>query len=332
MTLKNRRMKAAVTFVLFLTCITLHTGQALAAYPDRPVTILVGFAPGGHMSLSARALALSMSRIMGQPVIVENKAGGTGTVALMAMLAQKPDGYTLCATPTSVLTRVSQMQKVPFKPFSSFKLVMGYATPQLGIIVRNDSPWKSMKDLIKDARVNPGKLKFATIGVGSTPHAGVDEISAAEKLKMIHIPYTGSAEVIAALLGGHVDFASLTSEFVPTVRAGQTRLLATMTERRVSAFPDVPTFRELGYDFVNDAVFAIAAPADIPPDIANKLEAVLAQAVKSKDYLETIDKIDMLPVQYGSKDLDAFIRIQWKVINKHLIGAGLIREAATLPQ
>lgn len=332
MTLKNRWIKPTVMFVLFLTCITVHSGRVLAAYPDRPVTILVGFAPGGHMSLSARALGLSMSKIMGQPVIIENKAGGTGTVALASMLAQKPDGYTLCATPTSVLIRVSQMQKVPFKPFSSFKLVMGYATPQLGIIVRSDSPWKSMNDLIKDARTHPGKLKFATIGVGSTTQAGVDEIASIEKLRLIHIPYKGSAEVITALLGGHVDFASLTSEFVPTVKAGQTRLLATMTEKRVPKFPDVPTFRELGYDFVNDAVFAIAAPADIPPDVLTKLEAALAQAVRSKDYLETIDKLDMLPVQYTSKELDPFLRVQWKVINKHLIGTGLIKEAATLPQ
>lgn len=329
---KNSRITFAVAFALMITCWVFHSGQVMAAYPDRPVTILVGFAPGGHMSMSARALALSLSKILGQPVIIENKAGGTGTVALASTLAQKPDGYTLCATPTSVLIRVSQMQKVPFKPFSSFRLVIGYATPQLGIIVRNDAPWKNMKDLIKDAKANPGKLKFATIGVGSTTQAAIDEIASIEKLKVIHVPYKGSAEVITSLLGGHVDFASLTSEFVPTVKAGQTRLLATMTEKRVPKFPDVPTLRELGYDFVNDAVFSIAAPADTPPDVLAKLEAALAQAVKSKDYLEMIDKLDMIPVQYNHKELDTFLRIQWKVINKHLIGTGLIKEAATLPE
>jgi len=328
----NSRWRLAITFTLFVLCLAFPNGQAQAAYPDRPVTILVGFAPGGHMSMSARALALSLSRIIGQPVIIENKAGGTGTVALMSMLAQKHDGYTLCATPTSVLIRVSQIQKAPFKPFSSFKLIIGYAAPQLGIIVKSDAPWKSLADLVKGAKANPGKLKFATIGIGSTTQAAVDEIASVEKLRIIHVPYKGSAEVIASLLGGHVDFASLTSEFVPTVKAGQTRLLATMTEKRVPIFPDVPTMRELGYDFVNDAIFSIAAPADIPPDVFIKLEAALAQAVKSREYLEMMDKLDMIPVQYSQKELDAFLRIQWKVINRHLIGAGLIKEAATLPE
>lgn len=284
------------------------------------------------MSLSARALAQPLGKILGQPVVIENKAGGTGTVAIASMLAAKPDGYTLCATPTSVLIRVSQMQKVPFKPFSSCRLVMGYAAPQLGIIVKSDVPWKTLAELVQDAKTRPGPLKFATIGVGSTPQAAMDEIAGAEKIKFIHVPFKGSAEVIAAVLGGHVDFASMTSEFVPTVRAGQTRLLATMTEKRVAAFPEIPTLRELGYDFVNDTVFAIAAPADTPPEVLARLEAALAQAVKSKEYLETIEKLDMIPIQYDSKNMDAFLKIQWKIINKHLTGAGLIKEAATAPE
>ena len=105
-----------------------------------------------------------------------------------------------------------------------------------------------------------------------------------------------------------------------------------MTEKRVAAFPEIPTLRELGYDFVNDTVFAIAAPADTPPEVLARLEAALAQAVKSKEYLETIEKLDMIPIQYDSKNMDAFLKIQWKIINKHLTGAGLIKEAATAPE
>ncbi|HPK54354.1 MAG TPA: tripartite tricarboxylate transporter substrate binding protein [Smithellaceae bacterium] len=264
-------------------------------------------------------------RPSGQPVVIENKAGGTGTVAIASMLAAKPDGYTLCATPTSVLIRVSQMQKVPFKPFSSCRLVLGYAAPQLGVIVKSTAPWKTLADLVKDAKARPGGLKFATIGVGSTPQAAVDAIASAQNLKLIHVPFKGSAEVIAAVLGGHVDFASMTSEFVPAVRSGQIRLLATMTEKRVAAFPDVPTLREQGYDFVNDTVFVIAAPAGTPPEVLSRLEGALARAVKSREYLEAIDKLDMIPIQYGSGEMDAFQKKQWKIINRHLVGSGVIK-------
>ncbi|MEI6610229.1 MAG: tripartite tricarboxylate transporter substrate binding protein [Deltaproteobacteria bacterium] len=330
---KNNRMffmGLLGTVIMFV--LVLGSTQAFAGYPERPVTILVGFAPGGSMDLSARALARAAEKILGQPIIIENKPGGTGTVALAALLSQNPDGYILCATPSSVLIRVSQIQEVSFKAFKSFKPLIGFATPPLGIVVKKDSSWKTIKDLVNDAKKNPDKIKFATTGVGSTTQAAVDEMIATEKLQMIHIPYKGSMEALTSLLGGHVDFASLTSELVPSVKSGQTRLLAVMSEKRSPKFPAVPTLKEAGYDFVNDAVFAVVAPANLPPEVAKKLEAAFAQATKSKEYLETLDKIDMVPVNYNSKEFDNFLKIHWKKINKHLIASGLIKEAATLPE
>ena len=329
---KNNWLVLAIAGVLFMSGLLIPARQAIAVYPDRPVTILVGFAPGGSMDLSARALASSVEKILGQPVVIENKTGGTGTVALAAMLSQSPDGYTLCATPSSVLIRVSQMQQVPFKAFKSFKSIIGFATPPLGIVVRNDAPWKSLKELVTYAKNNPGKLKYATTGVGSTTHAAVDEIAYAEKAQMIHVPYKGSIEALTALLGGHVDFASLTSEFIASVKSGQTRVLATMGDKRLPQFPNVPTLKEAGYDFVNDAIFSIVGPSNLPPAVAKKLERAFAAAIKNKEYLEAMDKIEMIPVYYDSKKFDKFLRVQWKKVNKHLISTGLIKEAATSPE
>jgi tripartite-type tricarboxylate transporter receptor subunit TctC len=329
---KNNLLFWVIVVAVFIFSLGINRGIAMAAYPDRPITIYVGFAPGGSMDLSARVLARSAEKILGQPIVIENKTGGTGTVALAAMLAQEADGYTLCATPSSVLIRVSQMQQVPFKPFKSFKSIIGFSTPPLGIVVKNDSPYKTLKDLVAAAKKNPGKMKYATTGVGSTTHAAVDEIAATEKVEMIHIPYKGSIEALTALLGGHVDFASLTSEFISSVRSGQTRLLATMDEKRSARFPNTPTLKESGYDFVNDAIFSVVGPANLPPAVAAKLERAFAEAVKSKEYLEAIDKIDMIPVYYDSKKFDDFLRVQWKKVNKHLIASGLIKEAATMPE
>lgn len=329
---KRRRFILAIAGGLVMTSLVIGNGQVMAAYPDRPVSLLVGFVPGGTMDLSARALAKAVEKVLGQPVVIENKPGGTGTVALAALLSQKPDGYTLCATPSSVLIRVSQMQQVPFKPLKSFKPIIGYATPQLGIVVKNDAPWKTLKDLVNDARKHPGKIKYATTGVGSTTHAAVEEIAAKERAHMIHVPYKGGIEALTALLGGHVDFASLTSEFIPSMKAGQTRLLATMGDKRAPKFARVPTMKEAGYDFVNDAVFSIVVPSNLPPDRVKKLEDAFARATKDKQYREALDKIDLVPVYYDGKSFEDFLMVNWKKINKHLIATGLIQEAATQPE
>lgn len=331
--MKNHsRFPAAVAVIMLVVVSLICPGLARAEYPDRGITLLVGFVPGGSMDLSARALAKSAEKILGQPVIIENKPGGTGTVALAALLSQKPDGYTLCATPSSVLIRVSQQQKVPFKPFTSFKPVIGFTEPQLGIVVKNDASWKTLKDLTGYAAKNPGKVKYATTGVGSTTHAAVEEIGGKDKLQLIHVPYKGSMEALTALLGGHVEFASLTSELVPAVKSGQIRLLAVMSEKRSPKYPDVPTMKELGYDFANDAVFAIVAPSDINPAVMKKLERAFATAAKSSEYLETLDRINMIPVYYDGKAFDGFLRKHWKIINKNLIAGGAIKEAATKPE
>ncbi len=328
-------MKSKTLFIIFITAMIFLALNAQAAdnkFPERPITLLVGFSPGGSMDLSARALAASAEKILGQPVVVENKPGGTGMVALAALLAQKPDGYTLCATPSSVIIRVSQIQEAPFKPFSSFRPIIGFTEPQLGIVVKNEAPWKTLKDLVSYAKKHPNKLKYSTTGVGSTTHAAVDEITAKQKLQMIHVPYKGSMEALTALLGDHVDFASLTTELIPSVKSGQTRLLAVISENRSPIFPDVPTLKEFGYDFANDAIFAVVAPAGIPADVAKKLEDSFAAATKSKEYLDSLDKIGMIPTYYNGDKFSEFLRIYWGKINKHLKATGIIKEAATAPE
>jgi tripartite-type tricarboxylate transporter receptor subunit TctC len=318
--------------ILWLSLQVIGGSPAMAAYPERPITLLVGFAPGGSLDLSARALAKAVEKVLGQPVVIENKTGGTGTVALASLLAQNSDGYTLCATPSSVLIRVPQMQKVPFKPLKNFRPIIGYAAPPLGIVVQNEAPWKTLKDLVVDSLSRPGKIKYATTGVGSTTHAAVEEIAVKEKARMIHVPFKGGTEALTALLGGHVEFGALTSEFIPSVKAGQTRLLATMGDRRSPKFAGVPTLKELGYDFVNDAVYAIVCPATLSADIVKQLEAAFFMAVKNEQYLAIMDNLDLAPVYYDGKRFEDFLKINWKKINTHLISSGLIAEAATPPE
>ena len=329
---KSVRLVLVIAGILWLSLQVIGGSPAMAAYPERPITLLVGFAPGGSLDLSARALAKAVEKVLGQPVVIENKTGGTGAVALASLLAQNSDGYTLCATPSSVLIRVPQMQKVPFKPLKNFRPIIGYAAPPLGIVVQNDAPWKTLRDLVADSLSHPGKIKYATTGVGSTTHAAVEEIAVKEKARMIHVPFKGGTEALTALLGGHVEFGSLTSEFIPSVKAGQTRLLATMGDRRSPKFAGVPTLKELGYDFVNDAVYAIVCPSILSPDIVRQLEAAFSMAVKNEQYLSIMDNLDLAPVYYDGNKFEDFLKVNWKKINTHLIATGLIREAATPPE
>lgn len=321
---------------LMISCLfmisLLVSGQGFGKdYPERPVTLLVGFAPGGSLDLSARSLAAAAEKILGKPIVIENKTGGTGAVALAAMLSQ-PDGHTLVATPSSVLIRVSQLQEMPFKPLKDFKSIIGYASPELGIVVKADSPWKTLKDLSEYAAKNPGKIKYATTGVGSTTHAAMDEITLKDNLQLIHIPYKGSNEAITALLGGHVEVASVTSEFIPYVKNGQVRLLSTMGDKRSPKFPDAPTMKESGYDFENDAIYSIVGPANLPAPIVKKLEEVFKTAGENKEYKDALDKIDLAPVFYDNAAFDAFLKTNWQKINKHLTATGKITQPATKPE
>lgn len=322
---------------MFAACLLTLAGMAsaplgAAGYPDRPITLLVGFAPGGSLDLSARALAAAAEKSLGQPIAVENKTGGTGSVALAVLLNAQPDGYTLVATPSSVLIRVSQMQAFPFKPLKDFKPVVGFAAPEIGFVVKSDAPWKNIKELAEYAKKNPAKIRYATDGNGSTTHGAVQALVAKDKLQMIHVPFKGSVEAITALLGGHVEMGSLTTEFISSVQAGQTRLLATMGEKRMPKFPNVPTLKESGYDFVAETVYCVVAPSNLPADVAKKLEDAFAKASESKEYKDALDKINLTPVHYGGKAFEAFLKTNWKRVNTQLIEAGLIKEAATQPE
>ena len=331
--MKTRWILQAVVWMATSTAVLgVSSSQVFADYPERPITVLVGYAAGGSLDLSARALAKSAEKILGKPVIVENKPGGTGIVSLAALLSQKPDGYTLCAVSSSTLLRASQLHQVPFKAFTSFKPIIGYSEPLLAVVVKSDAPWKTLADLVKDARQNPNKIRYASPGTGSTQHTTVMEIILRNDLKVIHVPYKGSIEASTAILGGHVDFAALTSEFVPQVRSGQARLLAAAHEERLPMFPGVPTLLELGYDYSNDAVFGIVGSANLDPAVAGKLEEAFATAAKEKDYLEALNRISMRPVYYDSKAFDLFLRKHWKKINRQLKAVNLISEAATLPE
>jgi tripartite-type tricarboxylate transporter receptor subunit TctC len=305
--------------------------QAWAVYPDRPITVWVSYAPGGSIDTVSRTICTIASKILGQPIVVENKAGGGGTVALALLANTKPDGYTLASATDSAIVRQPQFQKVTYTPLKSFTPLIAYAAVQNAITVRKDAPWKTLKELLDYAKANPGKIKYGTGGVGTGMHHAVVVLEHQTGAKMIHVPYTGNADALTALMGGHLDFASAGPEIYPFERSGALRLLAIAENKRHPAYPNVPTMTELGYEFANDALFAIVGPAGLPADVAKKVEDAFQKASESKEVKAVLSNLELRPVLYVGKDFEDRLKNYWPKMEKSLKDTGLIKEPATSP-
>jgi tripartite-type tricarboxylate transporter receptor subunit TctC len=328
-------MRRKYVSLLACACVALIlcaiSAEVRAEYPERPITMMVTYAAGGSMDMSTRAISAAAEKMLGKPITVENKPGGGGTVALALLANAKPDGYTLCGATDSGIIRVPQLQKVTYKPLKDFTPLIAYAQPLNAIAVKKDAPWKSMKELIDYAKKNPNKIKYSSGGVGTGMHHAMVLVELKAGLKWIHVPYKGNADALTAVMGGHVDVCSVGPEAYPYARADTVRLLAIAESRRNPNFPDVPTLKELGYDFANDTFFTILGPAGLSPDVEKKLEDVFVKAAQSKEVKTVIDRLDLTPVLYVGKEYDTHLKNYWPRMEKDLKETGLMKESATQP-
>jgi tripartite-type tricarboxylate transporter receptor subunit TctC len=277
-------------------------GQAqAAAFPAKAVTLYCAFPAGGPTDQVFRALAEAAARELKQPVIVENKPGAGGTLAAIALKTTAPDGYTLAQMPLGVF-RIPHMQKSPqLDPVRDFSWVINLTGYTFGIVVPAGAPWKTFKDFVADAKQNPEKINYGSTGTGTTPHLAVEEFAARAGIKLTHVPYKGSADLMAAILGGHIMAASDSTGWAPHVDSGKLRLLVTFGSKRTKKWPDVPTLAELGYDTVSDSPFGLAGPAGMNAAVVRVLHEAFRKALdepKVRDLLERFDQ----PVIYMGPD------------------------------
>ncbi len=276
---------------------TIHAPSAWAAgYPERPITFICPWPAGGTADVTMRALCQAAAKELGQPIAVDNKAGAAGMLGLRAMASAKPDGYTIGQIPISV-TRFSQLGTVKLDPMKELTYIARVSGQTFGSAVLPNSPWKSLKDLVADAKANPDKITYASAGVGGATHVGWEEFLAAAGVKMNHIPFKGGAEALAAVLGGHVNVLVDSSSWAPHVREGKLRLLATWGEQRTKEFKDVPTLKDSGYNVVVDAPNGIGAPKGVEPAVLDKLRAAFKVAAASPEFAAACAKIDA-PLMY----------------------------------
>lgn len=268
---------------------------AQADYPSKPITFIVPWPAGGSSDITLRAMADSASKHLGQPIVVDNKAGASGTLGPATMAATaKPDGYTIAQMPISVI-RIPVMQKASFDTLKDFSYIAQLSGYTFGITTKADSPYKTWADVVKFAKENPGKVTYATPGTGTSLHIGVEMMAAKDGIKLTHVPFKGGAETNAAVLGGHTSLQADSTGWKPLVDAGQLRLLTIWTGERSKNWPNAPTLKEVGHNMVLDSPFGIAGPKGMDPAIVKKLADAFKKATEDPAVIEVLKKYDMFP-------------------------------------
>jgi tripartite-type tricarboxylate transporter receptor subunit TctC len=261
------------------------------AFPSRPITLMIAFPAGGPTDITMRVLAENASKILGQPVVVENRSGAGGTLPAQALQTAKPDGYTLAQIPLGVfrLPYTTKINWDPVKDISYILCITGYA---FGLVVPADSPFKEWKDFVAYAKANPGKLSYGSTGVLTSPHLTMEEIAQKLGLQLNHIPYRGSAPLMQDLLGGQLMAGADSTGFAPHVEAGKLRLLNTWGAKRLARFPNVPTLMELGLGIVQASPYGIGAPRGMDPGLVKTLHDAFKQAMEMPNHVEALAKYD----------------------------------------
>lgn len=308
-------------------------GQTLAAnYPSKAVTMYIPFSAGGSMDTSSRVLAAGAEKVLGQQFVMINKTGGGGTVALGVLANEKPDGYILSAGTSTGIFRIPVQRKVPYKPLADFTHIFAYAAVSSGVVVKADAPWKTWQEFMAYAKKNSGKVKYSTTGTGSPMHVAMEVAAEKEGVKLIHVPYKGSMPSITAVLGGHVEACSSGPKFVSMVQQGQLRVLAVHTKERMVEFPDIPTFLDLGYNYLNDTFFSVHGPAGMDPAIVKKLEDAFAKSVDTQEFKDMAKKFALQPLKIRSQEYTQILETGWPKQVEIFKGLGRIKEAATQPK
>ena len=259
-------------------------------FPAKPVTLICPWPAGGSTDIHLRKMAELGSKYLGQPVILENKPGGSGLVGPTTMTkTARPDGYTISQLPITAY-RVPHMQHVDWHPIDDFSYVIGVAGYTFGIVVRSDSPFKSFRDLIDYARANPGTLSYATPGTGTSLHLAMEEIAVKTGVQFLHVPFKGYAEGAQALLGGHVMVHVDSTGWARFVDQGTMRLLATLGDKRTRW--NVPTVAELGVDTVSNSPYGFVGPKGMPPQVIKVLHDAFKQAMDDPENLKTLQQLD----------------------------------------
>jgi len=299
----KRILRGIILAAGFIAWISAADAQS---FPVRPVTLIVPWPAGGTTDVGMRALATSTEKHLGQSIVIENRPGGSGTLAPGQMAATaKPDGYTITQIPITIF-RFPFMTKTTFDPSVDFTYIIGISGYTFGVVVRDDAPWKTFHEFLADAQANPGTINYGTPGAGTSLHITMEQIAKRRGIKWTHVPFKGNAESMNALLGGHIHAVADSSGWAPLVNAGRFRLLVTWGAARTRNWPSVPTLRDIGIDMVSNSPFGIAGPRGMEVGIVKLLHDAFKKGLEEPSYAAAMASLDQELFYLNSEDYRKF--------------------------
>ncbi|MDQ6618893.1 MAG: tripartite tricarboxylate transporter substrate binding protein [Pseudomonadota bacterium] len=270
-------------------------------YPSKPIAMVVPFPPGGVADIVARPTADAMSRLLKQPVVIENKAGAGGGIGMQYVAKAKPDGYTLLLTLSSI-SIIPEADKVIGRPpmfqLNQFVPIARFTADPTVLAVRADSPWKTVQEFVADAKKRPGAITYGSSGNYGTMHMPMEMLAQSAGIKLLHVPYTGAGPAVVGLLGGNVDaLATGPSTVIQHVKAGKVRVLASWGDKRLVSLPEAPTLTESGYDAVFFQWSGLFAPAGTPEPVIARLREAARSVASDPAFVAVLGTVQT-PVQY----------------------------------
>jgi len=314
---KGLRKWTGLFFILFFF---LAFGYAQGQdYPTKPIEVIVGYPPGGGTDMIARAVADVAHKYVGQPLVVINKTGATGTIAAQSVAAAKPDGYMLLVAGGSETISVPHFKSLPYDAINDFVPIIRLMIERVGFYVRTDSPWKTMVEFVADAKQNPEKYTYATSGIGGLHHSTVLVTEKRTGMRLRHVPHKGGAETLAALAGGHVNVAMASpNEAYALVQGGRLRPLAHSSLARSPVEPNTPTLRELGYDVYIENQKGFVFPKNTPKPIVQKLHDSLKKVFDDPQFKSSAQKLQVELAYLSGEDFHKSMKAMYEQVGASL--------------
>lgn len=304
-----RKFLAASVFAFGLAlAAALFAGTAQAGpYPDRPIKVIVPYGQGG-VDLQLRLAGPFMSKLLGQPIVVENRAGGGATIGTTAVRNSPPDGYTLLFTGTAALTVVPHMRRVSYK-MDDFVPIGNVTGTALVVVTRADAPYRTIAELVGYAKANPTRVNMASTGVGTTTHMVGEAFQLAAGVKFTHVPHTGNSQIAVAMMNQSADLViGVPGSYLTQAQAGKLRVLASAGSKRSEFVPEVPTLKEAGYDVIEETKFGLLAPKGLAPEAVEALTRALQSAVASAEFVEKMRANYVTPHYLNPAEFAAVLR------------------------
>lgn len=311
--MKKKELLIILSLIFVIMEVFLYPNFAPAAYPEKPVTLIVGFSAGGATDIVARKVTESMKKYFPQPIVVVNRPGAGGALATAETIQARPDGYTIALSTMSSLTIEPHRITLPYNTPDSYTPIVMVHSSAFYLLVKVDAVWNTLRDFLEYARANPGKVRVAHSGVGHISHLILEELKNQAKIALIPVPFPGGPEGVAAVLGRHAEGVLLTAEgALPQVQGKKLKLLAVCDENRNPVFPETPTLRESGYDITMTTYGVILGPKGLPVDVVSKLQEAYKKVSRDPDFLEYFTKAG---VSIHYEDSEGIAKRLWKDYN-----------------